>query len=105
MQSALLITDYSSVAFDFAYMQKPLLYYQFDIEKVHAAHYQEGYFNYENDGFGKVCKTEETLVNEISNIIDSNFMLKEKYKVRTKNFFTLYDNHNCERNFNAIKEL
>ena len=33
MESAALITDYSSIYFDFAYMQKPLLYYQFDYEK------------------------------------------------------------------------
>ena len=29
-KSALMITDYSSVAFDFAYMRKPVIYYQFD---------------------------------------------------------------------------
>ena len=28
-----LITDYSSVAFDFAYMKKPLQYFQFDYEE------------------------------------------------------------------------
>ena len=29
-QNALLITDYSSVAFDFAYLKKPVIYTQFD---------------------------------------------------------------------------
>ena len=31
--SSLMITDYSSVALDFAYMKKPVIYYQFDIER------------------------------------------------------------------------
>ena len=30
MESAFCITDYSSIAMDFAYMEKPLVYYQFD---------------------------------------------------------------------------
>ena len=34
--SALLITDYSSVAFEFAYMKKPLIYFQFDKDKFLA---------------------------------------------------------------------
>ena len=33
-ESALLITDLSSVFMDFAYMRKPMIYYQFDMGKV-----------------------------------------------------------------------
>src|SRR5690606_8936980 len=29
-EASLMITDYSSVAFDFAYLRKPIIYYQFD---------------------------------------------------------------------------
>ena len=105
MESAFLITDYSSVAFDFAYMEKPVLYYQFDVEKIRERHYQEGYFSYQNDGFGEVCMTERELVSEISVYCSTELSLKDKYKKRIKNFFTLHDDKNCERNFEAIKEL
>ena len=105
MESALLITDYSSVAFDFAYMQKPVLYYQFDLEKLRTGHYQQGYFSYENDGFGGVCMTEQEIVDSICKAIDSNFELEEKYKIRGTEFFTLRDKENSERNFNAVKDL
>lgn len=105
MESALLITDYSSVAFDFAYMSKPVLYYQFDVEKVRERHYQEGYFSYERDGFGEVCMDEESLVNHICHYVDTGFSVKAAYQKRIDDFFTFKDARNCERNFEAIREL
>lgn len=105
MESALLITDYSSVAFDFAYMKKPILYYQFDIEKVRERHYQEGYFSYEKDGFGEVCIKEDELLEKLSMYCSKNLTLSNLYRQRIDNFYTLYDNKNSERNFEVIKEL
>ena len=45
-KSALLITDYSSVFFDFAYLGKPIIFYQFDEKKFRQGQYKEGYFDY-----------------------------------------------------------
>ncbi|HGG0885117.1 TPA: CDP-glycerol glycerophosphotransferase family protein, partial [Campylobacter jejuni] len=54
-KSSLMITDYSSVAFEMAILNKPVLYYQFDKDEFFAKHsYTQGYFNYEKDGFGEV---------------------------------------------------
>ncbi|EAK1548956.1 glycosyltransferase, partial [Campylobacter coli] len=54
-RSSLMITDYSSVAFEMAVLKKPVLYYQFDKDEFFAKHsYAKGYFDYEKDGFGKV---------------------------------------------------
>ncbi|EAH6416950.1 glycosyltransferase [Campylobacter coli] len=54
-KSSLMITDYSSVAFEMAVLKKPVLYYQFDKDEFFAKHsYAKGYFDYEKDGFGKV---------------------------------------------------
>ena len=54
LRSAVLVTDYSSVFFDYAYMHKPVIYYQFDMAEYREKHYQEGFFVYERDGFGPV---------------------------------------------------
>lgn len=55
-KSSLMITDYSSVAFEMAVLKKPVLYYQFDKDEFFAKHsYTQGYFDYERDGFGEVC--------------------------------------------------
>ena len=54
-RASLLVTDYSSVQFDFAYLRKPVVYCQFDKEEFFSSHtYKEGYFSYERDGFGEV---------------------------------------------------
>lgn len=105
IESQYLITDYSSIAMDFAYMQKRLLYYQFDYEDFRRGQYPEGYFSYEKDGFGKVCYNIGEVVSEFENAVSENFANPDEYLTRHKNFFDLYDTHNCERNYNAIKEL
>lgn len=104
-ESALLITDYSSVFFDFAYMYKPEIYYQFDYDDFYTKHYQKGYFEHARDGFGPVVTDLESLLNEIESNIKNNFVLDEIYKDRIDRFFPLHDDHNCERIYNAVIEL
>lgn len=104
-ESLFLITDYSSISMDFAYMKKPLLYYQFDFERFREQHYSKGYFSYENDGFGPVCHSEEEVVNVLCQSISKQFQYEPKYMERHQKFFSLYDTDNCKRNYEAIKNL
>lgn len=97
-----LVTDYSSVAMDFAYMKKPLLYYQFDYEEFRRRHYPEGYFSYKLDGFGPVCDNIEDALQHIERAAEKNFENEEIYLERHREFFTLYDTCNCKRNYEAI---
>jgi len=101
-ESKILITDYSSVAFDFAYMKKPLIYFQFDQQEYYSKHYTKGYFEYDRDGFGVIADTEEMLIDEIESIINNNFEMQPMYQERVDNTFAYFDNKNCERIFNAI---
>lgn len=104
-QSRLLITDYSSVFFDFAYMKKPLIYYQFDHDEFRMKQYCQGYFDYNRDGFGPVIMDSDEVVNKIIDIASKNFNLDKYYSIRVDNFFELRDNDNCYRNFKAIVNL
>ena len=66
-EAAVLITDYSSVSFDVAYLDKPVLYYQFDDGEIFAVGhiYDRGYFDYAADGLGPVCTTEANLLRQL----------------------------------------
>lgn len=104
-ESNLLITDYSSIAMDFAYMRKPLLYYQFDYEMFRKGHYAEGYFCYQDDGFGKVCKETDILLEEIKKCVANEFEIEEMYRNRADEFYLGMDKNSCEHNYRAVKEL
>jgi len=98
----MMITDYSSVQFDFAYMEKPMVYYQFDETEVFDKHVGRGYFDYRESGFGEMAETEERLLSLIGEYAESGFMLKPLYRHRIEGFFPLHDNHNCERIYREI---
>lgn len=102
-ESSLLITDYSSVFFDFAYMKKPILYYHFDIKKYRENHYREGYFSYYRDGFGPVINEEGILVEDIKKLYKNKWISDTVYSIRGDKFFQLKDNSNCERTYKSIK--
>ena len=104
-KASLLITDYSSIFFDFAYMEKPIIYTQFDYEEYRNSHYKQGYFDYEKDGFGPIYyNLEETIIGIIKEI-ENNCVLKKKYLRRIRNFFAFFDENNNERIFKAIYSL
>lgn len=102
---SMLITDFSSIFFDFAYMRKPEIYYQFDEEKYRGNHYKEGYFSYKNNGFGPVVYEEDDLLAYIEKLLAQGSSLEEKYRKRIDTFFEYSDNNNCERTFRAIMRI
>ncbi len=96
-ESALLVTDYSSVFFDFAYMGKPVVHYFFDEEKFYAEHYSRGYFDLRRDGFGAVTAEQEELTDALIGAVENGFSVGEVYSARVERFFPLRDRNNCER--------
>lgn len=103
--SKLLITDYSSVFFDYSYLEKPLIYYQFDYNEFRGGHYSEGYFDYKQNGFGPVLEEKDDLIKQIELYIKNNFEVSDVYKKRITNFFCYRDNCNSERVFKEINKL
>ena len=81
------------------------MYYQFDYEDFRKGQYPEGYFSYEDDGFGPVCYDLDEALDELEAAVKERFVNKEKYLRMHDEFFDLYDKNNCERNYRAIKGL
>ncbi|EGJ7435584.1 glycosyltransferase [Campylobacter coli] len=101
--SSLMITDYSSVAFEMAYLNKPVIYYQFDHEEFFNSHtYQKGYFDYKKDGFGPV-EDEESLLKELENLLQNDCNPFGIYKDNIDSTFAFKDGKCCERIYKVIK--
>lgn len=96
--SSLLITDYSSVFFDFAYLKKPVIYYHAEDDY----HYTEGYFDYKTMGFGEVIESEDDLISLIKEYVDNDCQMKDDYACRVDKFFRYTDKNNCERVYNWL---
>lgn len=104
-KASILITDFSSVFFDFAYMRKPAIFYQFDEKNYFDFHYKKAYFDYRENGFGPVVQNANDVLDELQKIINNRCRLSELYYRRAIDFFPLYDTNNCERIFAEIKEV
>ena len=104
--SKMIITDYSSAACDFAYLRKPVIYANFDLDHIYEIHYyNKGYFDYDINGYGPNCKTYEDTVNEIIKCINNDCKMEEKYIKRCDKFFYYKDGNNSKRVYEEICKL
>ena len=105
MESALMVTDYSSVALDFAYMKKPVVFYQFDVKRFREAQYEAGYFDYETSGLGKWCESEEDVLAAVEKSVKGAFAVDAEFERAHADFFPRYDDKNCERVFKKMMSV
>lgn len=106
IENAVMLTDYSSVAFDFAYLKKPVVYTQFDKEMMFKNHiYDVGYWDYDTMGFGPVCYDKDTVVDALIHLMERSCTIEDEYLKRIEGFYYKFDQKNCERVYNAIREL
>ncbi|HBF86826.1 MAG TPA: teichoic acid biosynthesis protein B, partial [Clostridiales bacterium] len=98
--AALMITDYSSVFFDFAYMRKPVIFYQFDEKEFRERQYKKGYLDYHDTVLGEWTGTNDELIAALERKLEGG--IKEIPEETVKEFFPLWDERNCERIFEAI---
>ena len=105
--SNLVLTDYSSAVFDFAYLRTPIIYCQFDREEFFSGEhvYTKGYFDYERDGFGEVEYDLETTIDRIIEYVENDCKLKPMYRERIDHFFAFHDHDNCKRVVERIMNL
>ena len=94
------ITDYSGVAMDFMYMNRPILFYQFDIDKYKSE--VGSYIDLDKEMFGYISHNKDEAVNQLINLIESGFEVKQNQEEARNKFFRYNDNDNCERIYNTI---
>lgn len=101
--ASMMITDYSSVAFDFAYLKKPLIYYHHDDD--YHFNLDDSYFKYDTMGFGPVATQIDELKDEIIRLVENDCQMDEKYIKRVDDFFKYTDKNNSKRVIDKILEF
>ena len=101
----LLITDFSSISFDIAYRQRPIIYYQFDTDDYRKNQLKEGYFSYNKNGFGDVLNSSSLVINKIMYYINNNFKVEDKYIKIMNLFFERKDKDNSKRIVEEIEKI
>jgi CDP-glycerol glycerophosphotransferase (TagB/SpsB family) len=95
----ILITDYSSIVFDFSILEKPMVFYTPDLEEYK----KERGFYYDYEGFvpGPVCMNEEAVIEAIKN---NNFNMDKVRKLREE-FFEYKDGESTIRIVDHIEGI
>lgn len=103
-RAELMITDYSSVAFEMGFLKKIVIYFQFDKKEFFSNHYRKGYFDFENNGFGSCAENYDDLIGELENYFSDTPIYYKQY-IENMNIFPNNIGNSCEKIFNKIMEL
>ena len=98
--SDMIITDYSSVFFDYANLKRPMIFYMYDLDD-YKNNARDFYIDLDELP-GPIVQKEEDLYNEIKNIDNYWDTYKEKYEKFNKRFNYLDDAHSSKRVLDKI---
>jgi hypothetical protein len=106
-RAAVVVTDYSSIAFNAAFMNRPVVYYQFDQQLVRAGGHTgvSGYFDYQTDGFGPVATELEQAIKGVREAIYFGPEPPPEYAARIASTFRFRDAGASKRVAKAIRAL
>ena len=93
--SDMLITDYSSVFFDYANLKRPMIFYMYDLD-YYRDESNGFYFDVEENLPGKIVKTDDDLIDEIIRV-SKEFKYDKKYEDFNKKFNYLDDGDASKR--------
>ncbi|KRO26183.1 glycosyl glycerophosphate transferase [Pediococcus argentinicus] len=89
--SDMLITDYSSVFFDYAYLKRPILFYPFDFDN-YKDKLRGFYLDYQSDLPGEIAYNQNELFNLISETLTNNSTpLSLKFKTFYQQFCYIHE--------------
>lgn len=98
--SDLLITDYSSVFFDYANLKRPMIFYVYDIDS-YRDELRGFYFDLEKEAPGPLVKTTDNLIEHIKALTTEEFHYNKKFH---QEFCELEDGRATERVLDTFLE-
>ncbi|MFK0083908.1 CDP-glycerol glycerophosphotransferase family protein [Glutamicibacter sp. NPDC090743] len=93
--AAIMVTDYSSVNFDFSFLHKPVHYYQFDRSRFLGP--SGSHLNLDDELPGRIAFDAETLLDDLSRTLQRGKAMEDKYRQRADVFMTHRDQNNSQR--------
>ena len=100
-ESAMLVTDYSSVAFDFSFLHRPVAYYQFDRQQFLGP--RGSHLDLDLELPGPIGYSAEDVLTEIERAADRDFVMDSEFVRRADRFITHRDQHSCDRIFDEVR--
>lgn len=106
-RARVLVTDYSSIAFNAAYLNRPVVYFQFDADLVRKGGHvgRPGYFSYERDGFGPVTDSAGDAVAAVRAALAYGPDPQPEFQARVDATFPDRDGNCSERVIEAVLAL
>lgn len=102
LENKLMITDYSSVSFDFNYMSKPVIFYHFDSRSF----FKNGMLRPMAETFlGDICKREDDVIQSLEYYIHHDFQERPEISEKKEMIFSHIDTNNNQRIYNEIRAL
>lgn len=102
-ESTMMITDYSSVAFDFSFLHRPVLYYQFD--RLRFLGRYTSHIDMDNELPGPITDSLDEIFNQLADYGDHDFAMRPADIQKADRFIAHRDTHSCDRIFQAITSL
>jgi CDP-glycerol glycerophosphotransferase len=100
-QSAVMMTDYSSVGFDFSFLGKPVIYFQFDRDRFLGR--SGSHLDLDNELPGPVGFTADAVMGYLVEVLDGGGLMTAEYASKADQFVAHRDRRNCDRIFSAVK--
>lgn len=98
--SDILVTDYSSVSFDFANLKRPIMFYMYDLDEY--ADSIRGFYFSVNELPGDIIRTEDELISSIKKCSSSVFKPDERYERFNSKFNCIDDGMAASRTVDLI---
>lgn len=94
---ALMITDYSSVAFDFSFLKKPVIFYQFDLNRF--TDISKSHIDIPKDLPGDCVENINEVINKVKYYVENDY--KTMYNSQSNKLIKYYDRNSSERVYEA----
>lgn len=100
-RGAALITDFSSVSWDFSYLDRPVYFFQFDQQTIQGT--RTPHIDFVTSLPGPISTTPEQLVSQLAAGAKDSFVVPPEYSARSRAFLTHKDSRNRERVYGVVK--